>query len=156
MAARAARGAPQRPVQGGLAVKLEAGGVLTTGAVLGLLGVAAGAFGAHALRDAVPPADLEIWKTAAHYQQLHALALVGVAALARDGLTKALRVAAVAFTIGILVFAGTLDAIVLGGPRALGAVTPIGGLCLMAGWAAVALHGVFVARSRPGSGPQGS
>jgi uncharacterized membrane protein YgdD (TMEM256/DUF423 family) len=122
------------------------GRVLAVGAVLGLLGVAAGAFGAHALRGAVPERDLEIWQTAAHYQQLHAAVLVGVAALGRGGLTKALRVAAIAFVVGILIFAGTLDAIVLGGPRMLGAVTPIGGLCLMAGWAALVVHGVGLGR----------
>ncbi len=131
----------------------HAGAVLAVGALLGLLGVAAGAFGAHALRDAVPARDLEIWKTAAHYQQLHAVALLGVAALGRDGLTKALRVSAAAFILGIVIFAGTLDAIVLGGPRMLGAVTPVGGLCLMAGWAALAVHGVWTWRSRAETGP---
>lgn len=129
---------------------ITAGRVIAAAAVLGLLGVAAGAFGAHGLRDAVPPADLEIWKTAAHYQQLHAAALLGVAALGRDGLSKALRVAAIAFVVGIVVFAGTLDAIVLGGPRILGAVTPLGGLCLMAGWAALGVHGVALGRSPRG------
>lgn len=123
-----------------------AGRVLAAAAVLGLLGVAAGAFGAHALRGAVSERDLEIWQTAAHYQQLHAAVLVGVAALGRSGFTKPLRVAAVAFVVGILIFAGTLDAIVLGGPRVLGAVTPIGGLCLMAGWAALVVHGLALGR----------
>ncbi|MCR9161231.1 MAG: DUF423 domain-containing protein [Nannocystaceae bacterium] len=123
-----------------------AGRVLVVGAVLGLIGVAAGAFGAHALRDAVPTRDLEIWRTAAHYQQLHAAVLVGVAALGRTSFTKALRVAAIAFVVGIVIFAGTLDAIVLGGPRVLGAVTPVGGLCLMAGWAALAVHGLGLGR----------
>jgi len=127
--------------------RLTAGHVLATGAVFGLLGVAAGAFGAHALRDAVSARDLEIWKTAAHYQQLHAAVLVGVAALARQGLTRALRVAVIAFVVGIVVFAGTLDAMVLGGPRILGAITPLGGLCLMAGWAALVLHGFTLLRA---------
>ena len=121
---------------------LTPGRLLATAAVLGLLGVAAGAFGAHGLRGSVSARDLEIWQTAAHYQQLHAAVLVGVVALGRDGLSKALRVAGIAFVVGILIFAGTLDAIVLGGPRILGAVTPIGGLCLMAGWAALVVHGI--------------
>jgi uncharacterized membrane protein YgdD (TMEM256/DUF423 family) len=121
---------------------ITAGRVLAAGALFGLLGVAAGAFGAHALRGTVSPRDLEIWQTAAHYQQLHAAVLVGVAALGRGGFTKALRVAAVAFGVGIVIFAGTLDAIVLGGPRVLGAITPVGGLCLMAGWAALIVHGL--------------
>ena len=126
---------------------MSPGRVLALGALLGLLGVAAGAFGAHALRDSVPARDLEIWRTAAHYQQLHAAVLVGVAALGRGGLSKALRVAAVAFVVGILIFAGTLDAMVLGGPRVLGAITPIGGLCLMAGWGALVVHGLGLSRA---------
>ncbi len=123
-----------------------AGRVLALAAVFGLLGVAAGAFGAHGLRGTVPARDLEIWQTAAHYQQLHAAVLVGVAVLGRGGFSKALRVAAVAFGVGIVIFSGTLDAMVLGGPRMLGAITPSGGLCLMAGWAGLAVHGLSLAR----------
>ena len=120
---------------------------LVFGAVLGLTGVAAGAFGAHALRDTVSPRDLEIWKTAAHYQQLHAGLLVGVAALGCVQWSRALRVSTVALVVGILVFAGTLDAMVLGGPRILGAVTPVGGLCLMGGWLSLLVHGVTLLKS---------
>ncbi len=134
------------PLGGSEPNRVTPGRVVAAASVLGLLGVAAGAFGAHALRDAVPATDLAIWKTAAHYQQLHAAVLLGVAALGRDGFSKALRVASVAFVIGIVIFAGTLDAIVLGGPRILGAVTPLGGLCLMAGWAALVVHGVALGR----------
>jgi len=117
---------------------------LAVGTLLGLLGVAAGAFGAHALRGAVSERDLEIWQTAAHYQQLHAVVLVAVGLAARSA-TRALAVAAALFTLGVLVFSGTLYAMVLGGPRMLGAVTPLGGLCLMGGWAALGGH----ALSRP-------
>jgi uncharacterized membrane protein YgdD (TMEM256/DUF423 family) len=120
---------------------------LAVGAVLGLLGVAAGAFGAHALRDAVSARDLEIWQTGAHYQQLHAVLLVAVALGARSP-TRALAVAATLLTIGVLVFSGTLYAMVLGGPRILGAVTPLGGLSLMGGWAALAAHAVATRRVR--------
>ncbi len=121
------------------------------GAVLGLLGVAAGAFGAHALRGSVPERDLEIWQTAAHYQQLHAVLLVAIG-LASRRWSRALSVATVALVVGILIFAGTLDAIVLGGPRVLGAVTPIGGLCLMGGWLALLAHAVSsLKRSEPAS-----
>lgn len=112
---------------------------LATGAVLGLLGVAAGAFGAHALRGAVSVRDLEIWQTGAHYQQLHAAVLVAVGLGARTP-TRALAVASTLLTVGVLVFSGTLYAMVLGGPRLLGAVTPLGGLGLMGGWAALAVH----------------
>lgn len=112
---------------------------LATGAVLGLLGVVAGAFGAHALRGAVSGRDLEIWQTGAHYQQVHAAILVAIGLAARTP-GRALAVATALLTLGILVFSGTLYAMVLGGPRILGAVTPLGGLSLMGGWAALAVH----------------
>ena len=121
------------------------------GAVLGLLGVAAGALGAHALRESVSERDLEIWQTGAHYQQLHAVLLVAVGVLARSagGASRALAAASTLLTLGMLVFAGTLYAMVLGGPRILGAVTPLGGLCLMGGWAALVVHALT---RRPASG----
>ncbi len=119
---------------------------LAVGAVLGLLGVAAGAFGAHALRETVGARDLEIWRTGAHYQQLHAVVLVAIG-LWRPR-ERAASVAAIAFVAGILIFSGTLYAMVLGGPRVLGAVTPLGGLALMAGWAALAVVGLQRARAR--------
>ena len=115
---------------------------LATGALLGLLGVAAGAFGAHALRGSVSTRDLEIWQTGAHYQQLHAVLLVAVGLFARATGAKgrALAAASALLTLGVVIFAGTLYAMVLGGPRILGAITPLGGLCLMGGWAALAVH----------------
>lgn len=115
---------------------------LVVGAVLGLLGVAAGAFGAHGLRDTVSARDLEIWQTGAHYQQLHAVLLVVIGLHGRAH-GRALGVAATLLTVGVLVFSGSLFAMVLGGPRILGAITPLGGLCLMAGWAALAVHAVL-------------
>ena len=125
---------------------------LAVGAVLGLLGVAAGALGAHALRETVSGRDLEIWQTGAHYQQLHAAVLVAVGLAARStGRSRALAAASTLLTLGVLVFAGTLYAMVLGGPRILGAVTPLGGLCLMGGWAALAVHALTWRR---GAGPE--
>jgi uncharacterized membrane protein YgdD (TMEM256/DUF423 family) len=118
---------------------------LAVGAVLGLLGVAAGALGAHALRESVSARDLEIWQTGAHYQQLHAVLLVAVALGARSP-TRALAIAATLLTLGVVVFSGTLYAMVLGGPRFLGAVTPLGGLSLMGGWAALAAHALVPRR----------
>lgn len=112
---------------------------VAVGATLGVLGVAAGAFGAHGLRDAVSARDLEIWGTAARYQQIHAVLLVAVGLMARPW-SRALSAAALLLSLGMLVFSGTLYAMVLGGPRILGAVTPLGGLCLMGGWAAIGVH----------------
>ena len=113
----------------------------------GLIGVAAGAFGAHGLRDRVTPRDLEIWQTGAHYQQIHAVALLVVALWAvqaqASGQPGALHGVAMAlFTAGMLIFSGTLYAMTLGAPRFLGAITPLGGLCLLAAWATVALIGL--------------
>lgn len=113
----------------------------------GLIGVAAGAFGAHGLRERVSPRDLEIWQTGAHYQQIHAVALLVVALWAAQaqasGQAGALHGVAMAlFTAGMLIFSGTLYAMTLGAPRLLGAITPLGGLCLLAAWATVALIGL--------------
>ncbi|MEX1361768.1 MAG: DUF423 domain-containing protein [Nannocystaceae bacterium] len=120
---------------------------LVAGAVLGLLGVAAGAFGTHGLRGTVSVRDLEIWQTGAHYQQLHAVLLVIIGVSTRAP-SRALAVAAALLTVGVLVFSGTLYAMVLGGPRILGAVTPLGGLCLMTGWASLGAHAMY-ARAQP-------
>ena len=120
-------------------------GIILAG-LFGFIGVAAGAFGAHGLRDKVSPRDLEIWHTGAHYQQLHAVALLVVALWAlqaRTGAATGLHGVAMAlFTAGIVIFSGTLYAMTLGGPRWLGAITPLGGLCLLGAWATVALIGL--------------
>jgi len=114
----------------------------TFAAVLGFLSVALGAFGAHGLkaRLAVLPdgADrLEWWKTAALYHLTHALALALSAGW--FGQTRAGRVACVAFCAGIVLFSGTLYTMTLTGTRWLGAITPLGGLALLVGWAALAV-----------------
>ena len=119
---------------------------LILGGLFGLTGVAAGAFGAHGLKQTVSASDLEIWKTGAHYQQLHAAVLIGVAGVARYLGPTQVRVIVSLLTVGIVVFAGTLHTMTLGGPRWLGAVTPLGGLSLMAGWAMIVVSAL---RPRP-------
>ncbi len=111
------------------------------GAVLGAVGVAMGAFGAHMLKDRVEPRMLDIWSTATQYQLWHALAVVAVALLiAREGGdSTAARVAGGAFIFGVLVFSGSLFLLVLTGKTWLGAITPIGGTALIVGWVALAL-----------------
>ena len=128
-------------------------------AVLGLCGVAFGAFGAHALRARVPAADLEIWRTGVHYLQVHALALLALAAWARGRPTPdpLLPLSARAFAVGAVLFFGTLAGMVLGGPRWLGAITPLGGLSLLLGWGALAVaawrgHAPRTPRSSVGPG----
>lgn len=109
------------------------------GAVLGAVGVAMGAFGAHALRSRVEARQLEIWDTAARYQLWHALALVLVGLwVARDAVPAA-RLAGGAFLAGTLIFSGSLYLLVLTGKTWLGAITPIGGVLLIVGWVALAV-----------------
>lgn len=105
------------------------------GAGFALLAVALGAFGAHALQEKLTTSDAEIFETAVRYQMYHALALLFVSsALVRwpGGGTVA---AGWLFITGILIFSGSLYALVLVGPRAWGMVTPAGGLALILGWA---------------------
>lgn len=108
----------------------------------GLLAVALGAFGAHGLRArfaalADSAQRLGWWETAAHYHLMHALALGLVAVLAARAPSAALQVAGFCFLVGIALFSGSLYAMTLTGMRALGAITPLGGLAFLAGWAAI-------------------
>ena len=104
------------------------------GATLALLAVALGAFGAHALRARLEPPDLEIFETAVRYQMYHALALLGVAWLATRLTDPLTGWAGWLMVAGTVVFSGSLYLLVLTGPRWLGAITPIGGVMLIAGW----------------------
>mgnify|MGYP001108980985 CR=1 FL=1 len=107
------------------------------GAVFALIAVGLGAFGAHALESRVEPRDLEIWETAVRYQMWHALALILLAALQARWPGGGMVLAGWSFVAGILVFSGSLYALVGTGVRGLGAVTPIGGLAFLVGWAAL-------------------
>jgi uncharacterized membrane protein YgdD (TMEM256/DUF423 family) len=108
----------------------------TLGALLAGLAVAAGAFGAHALRARLEPRDLEIFETAARYQMYHGLALLAAAWLLDRGIVEA-GFAAWGFSLGTLVFSGSLYLMVFTGARWLGAITPIGGVLMLVGWAAL-------------------
>ena len=124
---------------------------LVAGATLAGLGVAAGAFGAHGLEGRVTADLLEVFETGARYHVVHAIALLVVGlAMEREGaaVPRWWNVAGWLFTVGILVFAGSLYVLALTGQRWLGAVTPIGGACFLSGWAAVA---VAAYRSHPAS-----
>jgi uncharacterized membrane protein YgdD (TMEM256/DUF423 family) len=117
------------------------------GAVAGGLAVAAGAFGAHALRASLAPDRLQVFETAARYQLFHALALFGVALALDRGAAGAFRAAGWLFVAGEVIFPGSLYALALTGVRTWGAVTPLGGLCYLAGWGALALG--FARRGAP-------
>jgi uncharacterized membrane protein YgdD (TMEM256/DUF423 family) len=108
--------------------------LVAAGALLGFTGVAAGAFGAHALKNLVTPDRLAVFETAARYQLVHAVALLGAAWVHHTWPGRAAFAAGVAFLVGTLVFSGSLYALVLAGEPRLGAITPFGGIGLMAGW----------------------
>jgi uncharacterized membrane protein YgdD (TMEM256/DUF423 family) len=110
---------------------------LLMGSVSAFVSVAAGAFGAHALKASLDAAALAVWETAARYQMVHALALVAVALGARTIRTRALDVAGALFLVGTLLFSGSLYALALSGVRGLGMITPVGGLAFLAGWASL-------------------
>ena len=112
---------------------------LLIGAVLGFLGVAFGAFGAHALKARLSPEMLGVFETGVRYQMFHVLALLVVAAaIGNVGNARLLVLAGWFFVAGILLFSGSLYALTLTGTSAFGAVTPIGGLLFLVGWATLA------------------
>ncbi len=111
---------------------------LALGAVSAGISVAAGAFGAHALRARLAPDLLAVFETGARYQMYHALGLVAVAWAAARWPTGAASLAGWLFVAGTVLFSGSLYALALSGARWLGAVTPLGGVAFLAGWAALA------------------
>ena len=105
--------------------------------LVGLAGASAvmlGAFGAHALRQVLDPQHRELWRTGVDYHAWHALALVLALGLGRG---RSGRFAVGAFTLGIVLFSGSLYALALGAPRWVGIVTPLGGIAFVAGWLAL-------------------
>ena len=118
---------------------------LVLAALWGLMAVAAGAFGAHAASDPQAKAWLQ---TGAQYQMIHALAVFAAFVIWRTSPgAPAAPLAGWLFLVGALVFAGSLYLMALTGARALGAVTPIGGVLLLAGWAVLAWAAFAGARS---------
>jgi uncharacterized membrane protein YgdD (TMEM256/DUF423 family) len=112
------------------------------GALGGLLSVAFGAFGAHALRDRLDAYSLGIYETAVQYQFYHSLALLVTALmLLQFPASSLLKSSVVLFLLGILVFSGSLYLLSFTGMRWLGAITPLGGLAFIAGWACLAAAG---------------
>jgi uncharacterized membrane protein YgdD (TMEM256/DUF423 family) len=125
------------------------GNWLTASGISGFLAVALGAFGAHGLQarlaDAADAAKrLSWWQTAAHYHLMHALALAVVAFVIAHA--PRARYAGVAFAVGTLLFSGSLYVMALGGPRWLGAVTPLGGAAFLVGWGFLVCCGLALRR----------
>jgi uncharacterized membrane protein YgdD (TMEM256/DUF423 family) len=114
------------------------------GAISAFFAVGAGAFGAHGLRTRLVPDLLAVFETAARYQMYHALGLIAAAWVANRWPGALAGAAGWLFVAGTVVFSGSLYGLALTGVRWLGAVTPLGGLCFLAGWlclAAAALRG---------------
>lgn len=100
-------------------------------ALLGATGVVLGAYGAHGLASRASEADVRAWHTAVQYQILHAVAILALASIAE---TRHVVWPGSLFTVGIVLFSGSIYLLVLAHWRWLGPITPIGGLCLIAGW----------------------
>ncbi|HKH47916.1 MAG TPA: DUF423 domain-containing protein [Thermoanaerobaculia bacterium] len=112
------------------------------GALLGAISVMAGAFGAHGLAARLDARSLELWETGARYLMYGALSLALVGLLGRQGVVRGVTGAGWCLLVGSLIFSGTVAVLALGGPRWLGAITPIGGTLLIVGfllfaWAAL-------------------
>lgn len=112
---------------------------LLAGAIAGFVGVALGAFGAHALRARLTAEMLAVFETGVRYQMYHALALLVVALGAARFDGWLIRSAGWLFVLGIVLFSGSLYALVLTGVSRLGIVTPFGGMAFLAGWVCLAL-----------------
>ncbi|MDT3425109.1 uncharacterized membrane protein YgdD (TMEM256/DUF423 family) [Paenibacillus forsythiae] len=111
------------------------------GAVLAMLAVAVGAFGAHILKSSLGENEMAVYETGVHYHMMHALGLliVGVAA-GQWGESPRLRWSGWLLLAGIVLFSGSLYALSITGIKVLGAITPLGGVCFIAGWLLLALE----------------
>jgi uncharacterized membrane protein YgdD (TMEM256/DUF423 family) len=119
---------------------------LLLAALAGFTGVALGAFAAHGLKGQLSPEYLVVFQTGVHYQLVHALALFGVALLAERLPGRLLTAAGSLFGVGILLFSGSLYALTLSGLGKLGMITPLGGLCFLAGWLCLGLAALRAGR----------
>jgi uncharacterized membrane protein YgdD (TMEM256/DUF423 family) len=117
--------------------------ILSAG-LAGLTGVILGAFGAHAMKEALASqGSTSTWQTAVFYQVSHAIAVLALSLQMQNPSTadrKWLSRACACWLLGILFFSGSLYLLALGGPKWLGPVTPLGGVFLLAGWGGVILH----------------
>nr|WP_070961465.1 DUF423 domain-containing protein [Hyphomonas sp. Mor2] len=108
--------------------------ITALGAIAGFIAVALGAFGAHALQGGFDEKQVGWWETATLYLLVHAVLATAVSATDSVKFGTAAQV----LLVGAVIFAGTLYAMALGAPRWLGAITPIGGVGLLIGWALIA------------------
>lgn len=127
---------------------------LMLAALLGLFAVLAGAFGAHGLEGHLSAKWFEVYQTAVHYQMYHALAMLGVLALGPRIDPVWRRRSLAFFGVGTLLFSGSLYSLVLLHWRPLGVITPLGGICLLAGWGCLVLGARAVLRAGGGTDRQ--
>lgn len=122
--------------------------LLITACLLGMTGVVCGAFGAHALRDKLSAGQLDSFEVGVRYQLIHAVVLLVVALLFAQGHPGLLRISGTLFAVGIVLFSGSIyllatrELIGLTSWKWLGPVTPLGGLCLISGWATLLVWAV--------------
>ena len=107
------------------------------------LAVTLGAFGTHSLRDKIPPASLEIFKTGILYQFVHSIGLFIVAWLVTQSADARVHFAGLFFLTGIFLFCGSLYLLAVTQAKWFGAITPIGGLCFLAGWTLI-IHSHYI------------
>lgn len=107
---------------------------VVVGGILAALAVAAGAFGAHALKETLSPALSQTFNTAARYHLIHAVAMVCAGVVANAWPSRYHRLAAGSFFVGVVLFSGSLYALALSGVKSLGVITPFGGVFFIAGW----------------------
>lgn len=108
---------------------------LAMGAFSALMSVTAGAFGTHALRTRLSPEMLNVFEIGVRYQMYHSIALIAVAWVYTRWSTTLVSVSGFLFILGIILFSGSLYLLSLTGIKWLGAITPLGGLALLSGWA---------------------
>ncbi|WP_067868845.1 DUF423 domain-containing protein [Neptuniibacter marinus] len=111
--------------------------ILMISAMSGFFAVACGAFGAHGLKDLLEPSLYAVYQTGVEYQFYHTFALLFIASAPANLSSKYLGWAGIAFTLGILLFSGSLYLLALTGIKVLGAITPLGGVAFLCGWALV-------------------
>ncbi|HZK67986.1 MAG TPA: DUF423 domain-containing protein [Paludibacter sp.] len=114
--------------------------ILTIAAISGLLAVALGAFGAHALKKMISPEMLEVYKTGVQYQFYHTFALLAVGVLMQFNTSKSLKWSGYLFVVGILLFSGSLYVMTITGIKGLGIITPFGGTVWIAAWFLLMVH----------------
>jgi uncharacterized membrane protein YgdD (TMEM256/DUF423 family) len=113
---------------------VNSGRALAAAGVMLAIATACGAYGAHALKAQLAPERLEVWEVAVRYQFFQALGLLGIGLTLRVLDAAPLRAAAALIASGVVLFSGSLYALALGAPRALGVITPLGGVAWIAGW----------------------